>query len=92
MYYVYMLLCCDDTIYTGIATDVERRVEQHRSGRGARYTRGRGVKRLLYTERKRNRSTASKREAEIKQMTRSEKLALVAALEKLKLDVGRERN
>ncbi len=82
MYYVYMLLCGDDTIYTGITTDVERRVQQHRSGKGARYTRSRGAKRLLYTERKRSRSTASKREAEIKRMTRSEKLALVATSKK----------
>jgi putative endonuclease len=82
MYYVYMLLCGDDTIYTGITTDVERRVQQHRSGKGARYTRSRGAKRLLYTERKRSRSTASKREAEIKKMTRNEKLALVATSKK----------
>jgi putative endonuclease len=82
MYYVYMLLCGDDTIYTGISTDVERRVEEHRSGKGARYTRAKGVKRLLYKERKRSRSTASKREAEIKKMTRNEKLALVATSKK----------
>lgn len=82
MYYVYMLLCGDDTIYTGISTDVERRVEEHRSGKGARYTRAKGVKRLLHTERKRSRSTASKREAEIKRMTREEKLALIVASKK----------
>lgn len=77
MYYVYMLLCADDTIYTGIATDVDRRMKEHQSGKGARYTRARGVKRLLRVERKRNRSTASKREAAIKRLTREQKLALI---------------
>lgn len=86
MYYLYMLLCADDTIYTGITTDVARRVEEHKTGKGARYTRARGVSKLLYTERKRNRSTASKRESEIKRMTREEKLALVAQSQKVKLD------
>lgn len=85
MYYLYMLLCGDDTLYTGITTDVERRVREHREGTGAKYTRARGVKKLLFTERKKNRSTASKREAEIKRMTRAEKLAL-AVNAKAKLD------
>ncbi len=91
MYYVYMLLCSDESIYTGIATDVERRMGEHERGVGARYTRARGVKRLLHTERKRNRSTASKREAEIKKMSRSEKLQLIAKAKKKKLDVGQEK-
>lgn len=91
MYYVYMLLCSDESIYTGIATDVERRMGEHERGVGARYTRARGVKRLLHTERKRNRSTASKREAEIKKMSRSEKLALIAKAKKKKLDVRQEK-
>lgn len=91
MYYVYMLLCSDESIYTGIATDVERRMGEHERGVGARYTRAHGVKRLLHTERKRNRSTASKREAEIKKMSRSEKLALIAKAKKKKLDVRQEK-
>lgn len=86
MYYVYMLLCADDTIYTGITTNVTRRVEEHREGKGARYTRARGVKTLLHTERKLNRSTASRRESEIKHMSREEKFALIAKPKKTKLD------
>lgn len=85
MYYLYMLLCGDDTLYTGITTDVARRVREHTEGTGAKYTRARGVKKLLFTERKKNRSTASRREAEIKRMSRSEKL-LLAARVKAKLD------
>ena len=92
MYYVYMLLCADDTIYTGIATDVARRVKEHREGKGARYTRVHGVKRLLHTERKRNRSSASKREAAIKRLKREEKLALVKKAHRNKLDAGSKRN
>ena len=92
MYYVYMLLCADDTIYTGIATDVTRRVEEHREGKGARYTRAHGVKRLLHTERKRNRSSALKREAAIKRLKREEKLALIEKAHRNKLDDGGKRN
>lgn len=85
MYYLYILLCGDDTLYTGITTDVARRLEEHKQGIGAKYTRARGVKKLLHIERKKNRSTASKREAEVKCMTRTEKLALVKQT-KVKLD------
>ncbi|MBY0539379.1 GIY-YIG nuclease family protein [Patescibacteria group bacterium] len=76
MYFLYLLECADGTIYTGITTDVTRRIEEHKNGIGSRYTRSRKVKRLLYTERQKNRSTASKREAEVKKMTRKAKLAL----------------
>jgi len=78
MYHVYILVCADDTLYTGIATDVARREREHRTGKGARYTRAHGVKRIAYVERKRTRSTASRREAEIKSLSRAEKLALIA--------------
>jgi putative endonuclease len=77
MYFVYILRCRDKSLYTGITTDVRRRFAEHREGRGARYTRARGAVKVVYTEKYRNRSLASKREAEIKRMARSEKLALI---------------
>jgi putative endonuclease len=76
MYFVYLLGCKDGTLYTGITTDVQRRLLEHKNGIGSRYTRAHGAKRMLYTEKYKNRSLASKREAEIKKMTRVEKLAL----------------
>lgn len=78
MYFVYLLECKDKTIYTGITTDIDRRLAEHKNGTGARYTRGHRAGRIIYFERKRNRSTASKREAEIKSWTRAKKLLLVA--------------
>lgn len=91
MYYVYILRCGDDSFYTGITTDVARRVSEHKEGKGARYTRARGVKALLHTERKLNRSTATKREATIKRMSRKEKLALVED-SKNKIGRGQRKN
>jgi putative endonuclease len=77
MYFVYILKCKDGSLYTGITTDVERRLAEHASGKGAKYTRGKKAGEIVYVERKRNRSTASKREAEIKSWTRAEKLELI---------------
>lgn len=77
MYFVYLLECKDGTIYTGITTDIKRRFEEHKNGIGSRYTRSRKVKRILYTEKHKNRSSATKREIEIKKMSRKMKLALV---------------
>lgn len=77
MYFVYILKCKDGTLYTGITTDLARRLEEHVSGRGAKYTRARKVGNIVYSEKKKNRSTASKREAEIKSWTRAEKLTLI---------------
>lgn len=74
---VYMLKCGDDSIYTGYTTDVARRLEEHRNGDGAKYTRGRTPLELVYTESYASRSEALAREAALKQMTRNEKLALV---------------
>lgn len=76
-YTVYLLECRDGTIYTGITTDIVRRLAEHKEGIGSRYTSSRKVKRLLYTEKHKDRSSASKREAEIKRLTRKAKLALV---------------
>ncbi len=73
-----MLECVDGTLYTGIATDLERRLEEHNSSpRGAKYTRARRPVKLVYTETYKDRSSASKREYEIKKkMNREEKLRL----------------
>ena len=78
MYYVYLLECADESIYTGITTDVARRLKEHKEGIGSHYTRARGARRMLYSERCKDRSTALKREAAIKRMPRSKKLALVS--------------
>jgi len=80
VYFVYMLECADGTLYTGIATDLERRLEEHNhSLKGAKYTRTRRPVKLIYTEEYSDRSTASKREYEIKKkMSRKDKLRLVS--------------
>ena len=79
MYYVYIVECADKTLYTGIATELERRVEEHNnSEKGAKYTRVRRPVKLVYSEEYPDRSTASKREYEIKKkMNRVQKLALI---------------
>ena len=79
MYYVYMVKCADDTLYTGIATELDRRIEEHNaSDKGAKYTRVRRPVKLVYSEKYPDRSSASKREYEIKKkMTRAEKLVLI---------------
>lgn len=76
---VYIILCTDDTLYTGITTDIERRLRQHANGRGAKYFRGRLPKMLLYLEGGHDRSSASKRELSIKGMRRPEKQLLVGS-------------
>ena len=77
MYYVYLIECRDGTIYTGITTDVERRFKEHTLGRGGAYTRSKKVKKVLYTEQYIDRSSALKREAEIKSWQREKKLTLI---------------
>ena len=77
MYYVYLLLCRDKTLYTGITTDLTRRLEEHKEGIGGNYTRAHGAVKILYSEEQLNRSLASKREAEIKSWPKSKKLALL---------------
>ncbi len=74
---VYILRCGDGTLYTGATCDVPRRLRQHRSGRGARYTRSRLPLALLYVERARDRGAALRREAALKQLTRAEKLGVI---------------
>ncbi len=78
MYYLYILECADGTLYTGITTDLERRLEEHNSSeKGAKYTRTRRPVKLCYSEVYEDRSSASKRECEVKKMPRAQKLRLI---------------
>ena len=72
-----MILCTDDSLYTGITNDVERRLSRHASHRGAKYFRGRQPVRVVYLESGHTRSTASQREAAIKKMQRMDKERLI---------------
>lgn len=76
---VYILRCKDDTLYTGSTDDFPKRLEAHRQGKGAKYTRGRGPLEPVYIEQCEDRSAALKREYAVKQLSRQEKLALVEA-------------
>lgn len=78
-YYVYIVKCADNTLYTGIATELERRIDEHNgSDKGAKYTRPRRPVTLVYSEEYPDRRAASKREYEIKKkMSRAEKLRLI---------------
>ena len=75
---VYILECGDGTLYTGYTTDVERRLAAHRTGNGAKYTRGRGPFELKHVEEFDSRSAAMQREAAIKSLSRHEKRQLFA--------------
>jgi predicted GIY-YIG superfamily endonuclease len=77
-WFVYIVECADATFYTGITNDLERRIDEHNAGKGARYTRGRGPVALRYYELQPDRSRASAREREIKAMSRSGKQGLIA--------------
>ena len=77
IWYLYILRCKDDTLYTGITTDVEKRLEAHRSGRGAKYTRGRAPLELVYRETCGSHSDALKREHQIKALSREDKQKLI---------------
>ncbi|MEK7511283.1 MAG: GIY-YIG nuclease family protein [Patescibacteria group bacterium] len=79
MYFVYILECADSSLYTGITTNLERRFKEHAEKRGAQYTRARKAVRLVYSEEHPDRSSASKREAEIKSWKREKKLALLGS-------------
>lgn len=78
MYFLYILKCADKTLYTGITVNVQRRLQEHNSSpQGAKYTRSRRPVKLVYIKKFRNRSTASKAEAKLKQLPRVEKLNLI---------------
>lgn len=76
---VYMILCSDRSLYTGITTDITRRFAQHATGRGAKYFRGRRPDALVYLESGHDRSSASQREAAIKKMSVKAKHQMVNA-------------
>ena len=77
-WWVYIVACSDESLYTGITTDRERRIAEHNdSKKGAKFTRNRGPVDLVYSEMHPDRSTASKREYEIKKLSRAEKLKLI---------------
>ena len=76
-WYVYILKCADNTLYTGITTDCERRIKQHNNGKGAKYTRVRTPVTIVYQEPSESRSSATKREIAIKKLPRKQKLALI---------------
>jgi putative endonuclease len=76
-YYVYMLSCSDDSLYTGYTTDLKKRMVKHNEGKGAKYTRGRTPVRLAYFEEGEDLSWALRRENELKSLAREQKLKLL---------------
>ena len=84
-WYVYILRCGDNTLYTGITDDVPRRLAAHRAGKGAKYTRGRGPLELVYQEQVPDKSAALRREAAIKRLRRGEKERLIESAKSLPL-------
>lgn len=80
-WYLYILRCKDGTLYTGITTHVEKRLEAHRSGKGAKYTRGRSPLELVYRETCGSHSEALKRERKVKSLTREAKEKLLESEE-----------
>lgn len=79
-WYVYVLRCADQTLYTGVATDLTARLAKHNAGKAAKYTRGRLPVQLVYQESARGRSHALKREHTIKCLSRAAKLRLIAGV------------
>lgn len=77
IWYVYIIKCFDDTLYTGITTSIEDRINKHNEGKGAKYTRYRRPVELLYFEKQKDKSSATKREIAIKKLSRKEKLMLI---------------
>jgi len=78
MYFLYILKCKNGSLYTGITTDVERRFLEHCNGKGGNYTSSHGAEEMVYTEECQNRSEAQKREANVKKLTRIQKLKLIS--------------
>ncbi|MCB0209704.1 MAG: GIY-YIG nuclease family protein [Anaerolineae bacterium] len=75
--FVYIVECADRTLYTGWTTDLQRRINTHNAGKGAKYTRSRTPVRLVYSEAHPDRATAMQREIAIKRMNRAGKLKLI---------------
>jgi len=77
MWHVYIIKCADGNLYTGVTTDIPRRVKRHNSKKASKYTRVRVPVTLAYSEDCPNKSSALKREAQIKRWTKQKKLALI---------------
>lgn len=77
MWFVYIIKCSDNTLYTGITNDLKRRVNEHNNKIGAKYTRGRIPVKPVYTEKHKTKSGALKREIQIKRLKRTKKLELI---------------
>lgn len=78
MYFLYILQCADNTFYTGITTNLERRINEHNNSKlGAKYTKVRRPVKLIYSKEFENRSVASKEESRIKKLSRQEKINLL---------------
>ena len=75
-YWVYIAICSDGSLYTGIAVDVQKRIDIHNAGRGSKYTRARLTIRIGYAEKVQGKSRALRREIEIKRLSRIAKLLL----------------
>lgn len=79
MYFLYIVACADNTLYTGVTTDLERRILEHNtSKKGAKYTSARRPVRLVYSHRYKTRSTAQIAESTIKKLSRAQKMQLIA--------------
>ena len=79
VYYVYILLCGDGSLYTGITNDLKKRLLAHQTGKGGHYTRSREAVEFVYTEKHETRSLALKREAEIKKLKKEQKQKLISS-------------
>ena len=79
MYYVYILLCGDGSLYTGITNDLKKRLLAHQIGKGGHYTRSREAVKFVYAEKQKSRSSALKREAEIKKLKKEQKQKLISS-------------
>lgn len=77
MYYVYILLCSDNSLYTGFTTDIKNRVTEHNRGKGSKYVRSRLPAKVVHCEEFGSKSEALKREIEIKKLSRGEKLKFI---------------
>lgn len=77
MSFVYIVRCCDNTLYTGYAEDVNRRLAEHNAGKASKYTRGRLPVKVVYQEKLPDRSSALRREIQIKQMSKLAKESLI---------------
>ena len=77
MWFVYILHCLDNSYYTGITTNLEKRLIKHQSGRGGAYTQSHPPVKIIYSEQFPNRSQALRRESQVKKLTRIQKMALV---------------